>query len=289
MSGPVVVATDLSDPSERAVREALQLARRFGAEIVLVHVTPLIEPRTGHAWLDPTLTDRYNQELDKELARTREALAGLRQRHLSKGVDISVSLVSGEVDEAIAKAAEDCDAQLIVVGARGRGHFDGLLIGGVAAHVSRFTTRDVLIARNAQPSREFRRVLLATDFSEAASYAFEAALRLAAERATLTIFHSLELVYTSRQLVEELSQAAKAHAEELASQARARGLVVELEISQAHPGSAISELSATSELVVIGSHGRRGFRRFVMGSLAEQAVRHATCSVYIARRSRASN
>ncbi len=279
---------DLSEPSRLALEEALPIARRRGADIVLVHATPMPETDTAYEWVNPGIVERYREMLKEDLAKTRSVLSEIRGRHLGQGVEISTSLVSGDAERAIADAAESVDAQLMVVGSHGRSSLDRFLIGSVAERVSRFTNRDVLVARGEKAAGGYKKILVATDFSETAGRAFDAAMSLAATNAAMTILHCVEIpapvvgFYTGELQVELEASSAK-RAESLAVAARAKGISVDVEIFTGYPPSHIRELASGHDVVVMGSHGRRGVRRFLLGSVAEKTIRHAPCSVYLAR------
>ena len=78
---------------------------------------------------------------------------------------------------------------------------------------------------------------------------------------------------------------AEALVTKVADQLRSKGLKVTTKVEQGDPKSGIIDAASKwrAELIIIGSHGRKGLDRFLMGSVAESVARHAPCSVEIVR------
>jgi universal stress protein A len=138
----------------------------------------------------------------------------------------------------------------------------------------------------------FRRILCATDFSDTAEAAWEMACELArVHQAELTLVHVfVELpAYTLPevpgpavvQIWEDQRRWVDQALEERVAAARARGLTARGRLVTGAAAAAIAE-SATeeqSELLVIGTHGRTGINRLLIGSIAERVIRIAPCPV----------
>jgi nucleotide-binding universal stress UspA family protein len=137
-----------------------------------------------------------------------------------------------------------------------------------------------------------RTILLATDFSEASTAAFAQAMRFArAEGARLLIAHAFQerslpsLGYASMPAFEqwngELRQLAEKNLSWLIGRARAEGVAVEPLLLEGFPDEAIVEAARAhhADLVVLGTHGRRGAARFFLGSVAGRVAAMAPCPV----------
>ena len=288
MTAPILVGMDLSNSSLIALEEALPIARRRGAEIVMVHVAPLPNTAEHYEFAGLAMVERYREMIASEVEKTREVLADVRERHSGQGVTISHTLISGVAERGISEAAEEVGAELIVVGSHGREGLDRFLLGSVAERLSRFTTRDVLVARGERPKGTYNRILVPTDFSEAADQALSVAKQLVTDNGSITLLHCFDIPATMAgyfvgNLLVEVEAAAMARAETLAKEARMPGIDIDVIVRGGHAPTLIRELSGGYDIVVMGSHGRRGLRRFMLGSVAEKIVRHAPCSVYIAR------
>ena len=142
----------------------------------------------------------------------------------------------------------------------------------------------------------YKHVLAATDFSEMGDLAVARAVAIARDaRATLTLLHVIDAAPVPNPLYghfsivtdEAAEQRARERARELlaAKLAAAGGTTATLVVQV---GDAIDEIldcarTAGADLVVIATHGRRGVKRLVLGSVTERIVRLATCSVLVVR------
>ncbi len=141
--GPVVVGVDGSATSADALQYAAEEAERRNAELVVVH-----------AWLRPVSSGAgdmlplvYDPSSLEEEGRTvlNEALAGTVKHH--PGLDPRAELLHGAAGELLAERSRQ--AQLLAVGARGRGAFAGLLLGSVSQYVIHHAACPVLVVRRA--------------------------------------------------------------------------------------------------------------------------------------------
>ena len=289
MTKPIVVAMEASASSIEALEEALPIARRRGAEIVMVHATPLPGDENGeYDMISPGVLAGYHSLLKSKLAKTRTEIAEIRQRYLGRGVEISLSLLADVAEKAVATVAEEVDAAFIVVGSKRERGVSRFLLGSVAERVSRFTDRDVLVARGTVENGVYNNVLVAVDFSATSDKAFQRALELTAEGGKITLFHCVQLPpavagFVSTDVIAAMQGPVAERLKETAAAGRQRNLDVSVVIEGGYPPEKLREQAQSADLVVMGSHGRRGFRRFLLGSVAEKTIRHAPCSVYIAR------
>jgi nucleotide-binding universal stress UspA family protein len=142
----------------------------------------------------------------------------------------------------------------------------------------------------------FRRILMATDFSPASEAAFEEAVSLARESgAALTILHVYEtpagaaVPYLPVEGYLESLVAARTEAEgrmrHLLSRDALRGLDVRAEVTKGLPGTHIVETATRekADLIVMGTHGRRGVARLLLGSVAAMVIAVAPCPVLTIR------
>lgn len=143
------------------------------------------------------------------------------------------------------------------------------------------------------------KILLATDgskFSEAAVQAVAATI--AAKKSEVLVVQAVEpfLYSTPPQMApgyapelaekrEEQMKEAKASVAATAKTLQAAGFAVKTRVVEADARSAILDVAEESraDLIVLGSHGRRGLQKFLLGSVAESVARHARCSVLIVR------
>ncbi len=135
----------------------------------------------------------------------------------------------------------------------------------------------------------YRRILMPTDGSACANHAIHQALGLAKQLGSeVTFLYALENPLTtgtatpeslpySAQLWQDLKQTADDALREAVAAAEAFGVPATAKrVDNQAPVTAILEASADHDLVVMGTHGRRGFNRWMFGSVAEGALRQAT-------------
>ena len=145
--------------------------------------------------------------------------------------------------------------------------------------------------------RRFRRILHATDFSTASAPAFARALALARqERAELRLVHVmtppamfLEDSYLSARTFRELQSRARRAVEDrlarLLVRARRAGVRAGADVREGLPADEILRAARRrrADLIVVGTHGRSGFARAVLGSVAARVVTLARCPVLTVR------
>lgn len=292
----LLVATDLSPLADAALDRAMSFAARDGAKITLVFVepdytaTPAMGSLESAAILEWTAT---SQELrDNDLAGLEERAGRVR----GAGVDVATILRKGSPDDVIPEVAAEVGADLVVVSTHGRTGIRRFLLGSVAEHVVRRSPVTVLVTRG-EGRGDFRRVLVGTDFSPAADKALRQAVALSAPGAIIDVVHvwhyppgawGLETLADRTDalaaLQTALTEGAQERGDRLLEEWKDSGRQVRFELLHGPAASAMTARAETTgaDLVAIGTHGYRGFRRFLLGSIAEATVRHAPCSVLVA-------
>ena len=281
---------DFSPGADNALRTAVRLARARDAELVLLH-----------AWQAPMLAMAGEPELPAGILRE---LADDAERSLAAAVveakqlgatRVTSSLVKGVPwDQIVETLRTDSAYELVVMGTHGRSGVTRFLLGSVAEKVVRHAPCSVLAVHEADPATAFRRVLCPVDFSESAHHAVDLAGRFVAPGGDVTLLHVLELPLlregeaSGAELAVTLDERATGRLVAWAAELRAKVAVPVT--TRTRLGSAGVQILAVLdeappfELVVIGSHGRTGLRRALLGSVAEKIVRHAPCAVLVARR-----
>ncbi len=291
----ILVATDLSEPADEAVRQAHAWAKASGGELHVCHALPesiAYEPLfSSIAQPDPAQLAATDAEV------VRATTARVAQLTGRDAASVPVRVVRGSAGAAIVTEAEALGADLIVVGSRGLSTLDRLLLGSVAERVVRHAHCPVLVART---SPAFGPVLAATDFSPPSSEALSgAAIAARWLGAGLALLHAVDTappiaiglamplgatwVPVPADEITKIRSAARDMLDQVLAKEKLQGssLVVEGHAKAAIIDAA-TELSA--RLVVVGTTGRTGLARFALGSVAEGTVRGAPCSVLVLRR-----
>jgi nucleotide-binding universal stress UspA family protein len=135
----IVVGTDGSEGAGAAAAEALGLAQRLDAKVLFVAVSPHVSDLLGGTV--------YNKKLSEHMNAARASLDAAKALADESGVEAEYELVEGDPAEAIVRFAESRDADLVVVGTRGRGGIAGSLLGSVSSEVVRASSRPVVVVR----------------------------------------------------------------------------------------------------------------------------------------------
>lgn len=131
----ILVATDSSEPSERAVEFAAGLAEDHASEIIVLHAVPRVVSRFGTSDLEEPDAAR---ELVDQIVRD------LKDRGLNARGEV-VRVLEGHMARGIVESAASADADVILMGTRGRTDFGGLFLGSVTHRVLHLAEKPVLV------------------------------------------------------------------------------------------------------------------------------------------------
>ncbi len=275
----ILVAYDGSLSAQNALSLASQLAREDKSWIKVLAVVPPYQgdlELIGVSDIKETITGP-GQKL----------LAESRQLADREGVHILTNLEQGEPYEQIVHVAEEENCDLIVMGRRGKGKMERALIGSVTARVIGHTSKDVLVIP--ETSRlSWENILLATDGSTCCDNALARALEIAQERkvklsAVSVVYTNDEFYALGQDVMKELYQEADKVLDKVKKWAGDLGVQTELFVRDGEPHQAITAMAAeiSASLIVMGSHGRKGLTRLLMGSVTEKVIGYADCPVLV--------
>lgn len=297
----ILVPLDGSGFAEQALPWAACLARATGSLLELVRVHDPVPPWTiasegavAATAFDPSIRDAEEQYLANCVARLKEG--GF--------APVGYTLLDGEVAETIACHAEDNAFGLVVLATHGRGAVSRLWLGSVSDALVRRLTVPVLLIRPTEetvlaPVTQFRKALVALDGSTESESALAAALALSdPKRAELILVRVVTPVpiiadagMPATPVVDEgLTDALRAQAEGYLAGVAARVQSPSVKVTTRvllEPGVANAILHEASlagaEFVALATHGARGLRRMVLGSVADKVVRGADRPVLLTR------
>ena len=184
----VLIATDFSELSERALAHALPIVRRCGSKLSIVHAIP---PQTR----EPIFPDPLPRELDRERIEAETEMARLAEDACIKELHPHTVVERGRVWDVLSSTIQDEAADLLVQGTHGRGGLKKLALGSIAEEVLRRAACPVLTIGPEVPAAgacktEFETILCATDFGPASTTALSYALSLAEDcQAKLILLH----------------------------------------------------------------------------------------------------
>lgn len=296
----VLLATDGSQPAEIALELAASITWPPDSHIRVVTALEPVEPVLTAAWAPALAPDVDRQQ--KDLAASAEAVLAHATRSLAhNGATVSTAVLEGRAASVILDEADRASADLVVMGSRGHGTIGSMLLGSVGAEVADRSRRPVLIARRPRLTR----AVLGQDGSDCARVAEELVARWPIFTGTaieVTSVAYLGMPWTSglalasyeaipddysavgRQIVVEHQQVVDQSVRRLtAAGRRATGRVCE---GEAAAGLIEVAEEVQADTIIVGTHGRTGLSRLVLGSIARNVMLHAHCSVLIARRGR---
>ena len=278
----ILVAVDGSESSRNALLQAFRLAVE---EKCWVTVTSVVPPFTG----DLDLTG-VKGDVRASLAKPcEEALREAEKLAQEERVLIKTVCEEGETYERIVDLADGSNADVIVMGRRGLKKIDRALMGSVTARVIGHTQRDVLVVP-AGATLGWKKVLVATDGSKFSAIAVNKAIDFAKAYGGSLVVVSVvdvptEFYAEAPQAVDDMIKKAKEYTAAVKKQAESAGVTAESYIGEAEAFEAIIKLAKDEgvNMIVVGSHGRTGLRRLLMGSVTEKVIGHATCPVLVVK------
>ncbi|MFN2411184.1 MAG: universal stress protein [Halomonas sp.] len=233
---------------------------------------------TNHVTLMYVLSTRYPASPEETHRAHYEAkLADLASELATPALSIESQVRSGEPGAVIAEAAQELNADLVLMGCRGYSRWHEFFLGSTALDAARLTQRPLWLEPIAedQGSRDFRLMMLATDGSQAVNGADEMAGKLAAYfQRTLAVTAACASEGCDREIED-----AQRHLNTLAEQIEG----LETRILDGDPRNVITAEAdrEAADLVVIGKRGRNRIHEFLLGSTAENIARDAHCPVLV--------
>jgi universal stress protein E len=280
----ILAATDFSTRSYRALRQAGLLARA-GRELHIVHVVDDDQPAD--------LVGLEKREAERVI---REQIASVPEL---KGVDAHPRVIGGYPSEGILQAARDAEADLIVMGAHRKQILLDIFVGTTIERVIRRGNVPVLMVNN-EAQRSYERVVVPIDLSDASAKAlsFAQSSGLIDDRGA-TLLHAFAALAKGKMYVANADKVAIDRYVELEHQKALSELTAFLTANNLDGGRwtvraeegepvdiisrAVSSLRA--DLLVMGTHGRSGLHKTLIGSVTEQALRTLSVDILAVPRS----
>lgn len=290
----IIAGIDLSVPSEHALDRAAALAQQNDATLVMVNAQADDAPIEN---IDSAMLEQLGQVSAAVRAEEAKRLTERHAQLAARGVRVELVFRAGPPGEVVAAIAQERRAELIVIGTHGHTGLQRFLLGSVATAVLRHAPCDVLVCRGVSGPSPFLRPLVATDFSASAARALRNAAALAGHGVPIEIVHAWQLPAGSwgatllgqarfpwSTVRDAVLSSAQAQADKLVATSTDLGHPLHVQLIQGPPASVITQAaeSGAHDLIAIGTHGHRGFRRLLLGSVAESVIRHAPCSVLVA-------
>lgn len=300
----MLLAIDQSKDSKAAIHLLQRLKWPAGSTLILLHVATVDDEIT------PTGHKKKSSDSGKPLLQVHSELDRLEKQFASEMLQVQSLVVNGVPGQEILSVIQKKKIDVAVLGSRGLSRISGLVLGSVSEWVLSDASCSVLIGRPAArkgKSSTSLNVLLATDGSRDAWKAVDILKELGLPSgSTVTLLHVIKKhIYETEQFVD---RAGKSPAEFLKlakdlcrdrDSAGVRLLTDTREALESLPvnfkerlalGHAAGEIlkaarQQKADLILMGSKGETGLRRFLMGSVAQTVSHHAPCSVLVVRSS----
>jgi nucleotide-binding universal stress UspA family protein len=292
----ILFATDFSRWAKRAEDYACALACSWKASLTVLSV----------AEFPPGLNPDYlvNQQYLADLLKHASAqLVDLKGRAEGRGIAVTTRVATGIPSEEVISAAREENSDLIVVGTRGKTGLAHILLGSTAERVIRGAPCPVLSVRMdsadiedervvARPVK-LERILVPVDFSDCSLDALEYAIVVAQQaKASLMLLHVLEPVSYGLDFTlshirtrEQVRESWTKRLKELTSSHQHSHVAMEFQLRGGLPADSIldSVQILPCDLIVMGTHGRRGISHALSGSVAEAVLRKSHSPVISVR------
>lgn len=292
MYDTVLVPTDGSDHAIRAAEHGSYLALLFDATVHVVTVGDVadVDHRAAGGDVEATTTDGETPAaIDTEASAAIDTVTGV----LGETVEVETAVLEGTPEEAILGYADENDIDLLAMGTHGRTGVHRYVTGSVTESVVRHATAPVLTVRAVEDSRvggSYDDVLVPTDGSNEAGRAVEHGLAIAkAAGATVHVVNVVDVAglgaspeYTTpTSVLADLESSGESAADAIADRARDAGLEARTAVRHGSPGWELLDYAEEFDvdLITMGTAGRSGIDRFLLGSTTERLIRHADVPV----------
>jgi nucleotide-binding universal stress UspA family protein len=269
----ILLATDGSEDAARATEAASDLARRSGAELHVVHVWHDVRG-FAHDFVKRELRRQGQEILDEQVERVRSAGGEVAKAHLRRG----------RTSNEVIALSEEIGAGLLVVGSRGLGTVQRILMGSQSEEIVHRAQIPVLVLRGGEEVWPPARIVIGEDFSDDARKAGDLAAGIGSlyGASGLLVYSHPDLPEVppgeARSTVSDLMDIRERDASMLDQRAseleEILGTRPEVKVSEGYPANVLLEASQEVQpsLVAVGSRGLEGIMRTRLGSVSTKVV-----------------
>ncbi len=277
----LAIATDLSERADRALDRAFALAREHGCGLNIIHV------------VDDSLPDDI---VSQQISSAKEHLDRDISERLADGkIDVAINVTAGDPFRTIVEETQRLGTDVLISGMHRKDSLRDFVAGTTIGRVIRSVNCPVLLVRN-RAADKYEKIMIATDFSPSSRFALGAAVSLAPS-ARFQLVHAYDVPFgglidspETREILERENIARlNAFAEEemvaiservsprpqFANPCTIRGAVLQALSTHA--------ASMKADMLAVGTHGRTGIGRMILGSVAETLIADPPTDLLIAR------
>ncbi len=304
----ILVPLDGSKFAEQALPLAEAIAKRAGAHLEIVQVHTLFEmTNVSNCW-----SPYYDPAQDAAFKEGEQAYLDAIASRLQASVSVSSALPTGAVVDGILERVRLAATDLVVMTTHGRGPLNRFWLGSVADQILRHTTVPILLLRprddQSNPERTLKRILIPLDGSSLAERVLEPAISLGRLMdAEYTLLRAVEpgfvpygypdlsnvsqaekswvvnVKQVERDWVEKRKSEAVDYLNKVADRLRHQSLCVQTRVVPCDAVPALLNSASSFDLIAIATHGHGGFKRLLLGSVADKVIRGTVTPVLVYR------
>ena len=269
----ILVPCDFSETSLQAFQFAVEITRKSGGKIMLLHIVEL--PVLHDSMLMPTLYFEANYFKDME-ANAEKRLTKIKSKYLKEKINVSSFVKLGPILGTINGFAEEHKVDLIVMGTQGATGLKDFFIGSNTEKIVRLSSIPVLAIRKSFKLNKIKNILFPTTLLPEENHLVQHVKKVQDFfSATLHLLlvntpHNLNRTFDELAVMEKFAQHHKL--KNYTVNARDNFYVENAIIDFVH------EIKA--DMIVMGTHGRKGLSHLFMGSVAEDIVNHLDCAIW---------
>ncbi len=267
----ILLATDGSEYSEGAIKEAIFMAKSCESKLSVIYILDI----------NPELETEGLQIVEKMELAAKGHLDDVRKRAVQDNIEIeAIVRRHDEPYKAIIEEAKKRSSDVIVMGRRGKTGLKKVLMGSVTAKVIGYAPCNVLVVPK-DADIKCENILLATDGSQYSEAAEAQSIYIGKRCPHIKRFIALSVARTDDRLGQ-----AKANVEKVKGLAEKEGVKTEPVATVGRPYEVIVATAKEKDidLIVMGSYGRTGITKLLMGSVAERVIGLVECAVLVAKR-----
>ncbi|MDO5654654.1 MAG: universal stress protein [Flavobacteriaceae bacterium] len=276
----ILAAVDFRQSSEVIVQNSIEMARKFNAKLYFTYVLP-----------DDIKQEKVSSLVEKAALEQLEQISNQAKNH---GIEMGDPVLKhGEYSENVILAAQETGANLVIIGSGEKKKGDSFPLGTTAGKIIRKSFVPVLVIKNNESLNQINRILCPVDFSEESSAALNNAIAVArifdAKLLIMSVYTPFVQTITRIDPDEVNQQRNLEQAQELQLFLEKHTLInleYEIEIRGGNPADEILDVINKKEidLLVMGTTGKSGISKILLGSVAEKVTREVACSFIISKK-----
>lgn len=268
----IIIPVDFSKHSEYALETAAALAKKHGAELIVMHMLELSDS------IFSTTSSQKNEETHFMIMVAKKNFEEFLDKSYLEELTVTPMIKHHKVLKEVSEVASSVKADLIVIGSRGHSDFDGIFTGSNTEKVVRYSTTPVLVVKSKPKSVDFNHAVLAIDFNENSISPVKNALELLnqlAKKVTLLHINLPNLGFLSTDEIHD-------QVEEFLKLGKLEDIRGSVDFTADHnveDGVRNYAKRENADALAIITHGRTGINHFFGGSISEDLVNHSKLPV----------